>query len=193
MIDAGRRTPALLLLILGSLLAAGSFWLLEWTRRDGEPSAAPAPRTEPDYMVDGFRYTKVAHNGRAEYVIEGKRLVHTPGDQLSQVDLPIVYSYKEGQAPTHLRAERAVVNEDHSEVHLYDKVRLDKPEVQGSEALTINSEYLLVLPNQDLIKTDRLVHLTLGRSTLDGVGLLVDNRQKQLTLQSRVNASYLQP
>jgi lipopolysaccharide export system protein LptC len=37
------------------------------------------------------------------------------------------------------------------------------------------------------------VHAQLGSSTLEGVGMEADNKKRQLTLQSRVKATYLKP
>ncbi len=188
-----RRLPALLLLITGTMLAAGSFWLLEVTRRSDASDAQQQKRTEPDYFAEDFRYTKVAPNGQAEYVVEGRKLVHTPADDISHVDQPIVYSYSKERPPMTLRSNTARINGDHSEVHLHGKVHLDRPQARGSETMTVDSDYMLVLTNKDIVKTDKPVHITLGQSTLDGVGMVADNRQQQVSLLSRVNGTYIQP
>ena len=196
MSDSGgirRRLPALLLLAAGTLLAAGSFWLLEVTRRSDTSDAQRQERTEPDYFAEEFRYTKVAPNGQAEYVVEGKKLVHTPADDISHVEQPVVYSYSKDRPPMTLRSNTARINGDHSEVHLHGKVHLDRPQARGNETMTVDSDYMLVLTNKDIVKTDRPVHITLGRSTLDGVGMVADNRQQQVSLLSRVNGTYVQP
>jgi lipopolysaccharide export system protein LptC len=189
----GRRLPALLLLIAGTLLAAGSFWLLEVARRGDTTGAQQEQRTEPDYFAEDFRYTKVALNGQAEYVVEGKKLVHTPADDVSHVERPVVYSYSKERPAMTLRSDTARINGDHSEVHLHGKVHLDRPQARGNETMTVDSEYMLVLTNKDIVKTDRPVHITLGKSTLDGVGMVADNRQQQVSLLSRVNGTYVQP
>ena len=188
-----RRLPALLLLITGTMLAAGSFWLLEVTRRNDTSDAQQQKRTEPDYFAEDFRYTKVAPNGQAEYVVEGKKLVHTPADDISHVDQPVVYSYAKDKPPMTLRSDTARINGDHSEVHLHGKVHLDRPQARGNETMTVDSDYMLVLTNKDIVKTDKPVHITLGKSTLDGVGMVADNRQQQVSLLSRVNGTYIQP
>lgn len=188
-----RRLPALLLLITGTMLAAGSFWLLEVTRRNDTSDAQQQKRTEPDYFAEDFRYTKVAPNGQAEYVVEGKKLVHTPADDISHVDQPVVYSYAKDKPPMTLRSDTARINGDHSEVHLHGKVHLNRPQARGNETMTVDSDYMLVLTNKDIVKTDKPVHITLGKSTLDGVGMVADNRQQQVSLLSRVNGTYIQP
>ncbi len=191
--EISRRLPALLLLIIGTLLAAGSFWLLEVARRGDNTGAQQEKRTEPDYYAEDFRYTKVAPNGQAEYVVEGKKLVHTPADDISHVDQPVVYSYTKERPPMTLRSNTARINGDHTQVHLHGKVHLERPQARGSETMTVDSDYMLVLTNKNIVKTDRPVHITLGKSTLDGVGMVADSREQQVSLLSRVNGTYIQP
>ncbi|MEO0318625.1 MAG: hypothetical protein RL404_2302 [Pseudomonadota bacterium] len=193
MSDISRRLPALMLLAAGTLLAAGSFWLLEVTRRADTNGAQQEKRTEPDYFAEDFRYTKVAANGRAEYVIAGKKLVHTPVDDITHVDAPVVYTYSKERPPMTLNSDTARINGDHSEVHLHGNVHLVRPQTHGNETMTVDSDYMLVLTNKDVVTTDRPVHITLGKSTLDGVGMVADNRQQQVSLLSRVNGTYVQP
>ncbi len=186
-----RRLPALLTLGLFLLLASFSLWMLKVAQRTDGNTQATGQRTEPDYVIEGFRYVKVARDGGAEYVIEGDKLAHDPVSDDSLITRPRLNSYAPGRAPMTLTAERARINNDHSEFHLIDNVRLDRPQTRGSEALTVESDYMLVLPNQDLVKTDHAVRAQLGNSTLEGVGMVADNKKRQLTLQSRVNATYL--
>lgn len=188
-----RHYPALVLLVGGAALALLSFWALEMTRRSGDDVPAEKTRTEPDYYVDNFSYVKVATSGSAEYVIKGKRMEHHPADDSNTITQPFVKSYSAGRAPMTLHARRAKTNSDHSELHLYEQVRLDRPEAHGAENLSVESDYMLVLPNTDVVKSDQRVVIKLGDSTLTGIGLLADNARHQLSLQSRVSATYPHP
>ncbi len=185
-----RRLPALFTLGLVLLLAGVSLWLLKVAQRGDSKAPAMGQRTEPDYVIEGFRYVKVARDGSAEYVIEGDRLVHDPVTDDSVITRARLNSYKRGRAPMTLSSDSARINGDHSEFRLIDNVRLDRPKARGSEALTVESDYMVVLPDKDIVKTDRAVRARLGNSTLQGVGMEADDRKRQLTLQSRVNATY---
>ncbi len=188
-----RRLPALLTLGLVLLLAGVSLWTLKVTQRGDGNAPSTGQRTDPDYVIEGFRYVKVARDGSAEYVIEGDRLAHDPVSDDSLITRPRLNSYAPGRPAMMLSADRARINNDHSEFHLIDHVRLDRPASRGSEALNVESDYMVVLPDQDIVKSDHAVRARLGRSTLEGVGMVADNKQRQLTLQSRVKATYLQP
>lgn len=188
-----RRLPALLTLGVVLLLAGFSLWMLKAAQRTEDNPTITGARTDPDYVIEGFRYVKVARDGGAEYVIEGDQLAHDPVTKNSLITRPRLNSYLRGRAPMTLTADRARINNDHSEFHLIDNVRLERPPTRGSEALTVEADYMLVLPDQDIVKTDRTIHARLGTSTLQGVGMIADEKKRQLTLQSRVKATYLQP
>ena len=188
-----RRYPALLLLVLGSLLAALSFWALEVTLRKGDEQRPQTARTEPDYFVEDFSYTRLAPNGKAQYLITGKKLVHYPADDSSEIELPAVRSFTAQSSPMTLRAERAKITKDQREIHLHDKVRLERPQVRGSDPLIVESDYMLALPDDDLVKTNRPVVIHVGESKLVGTGMVADNVKRQLTLQSKVTGYYESP
>jgi lipopolysaccharide export system protein LptC len=173
------------------LLAAGSFWALEVARRSGGDIPAETVRTEPDYYVENFNFIKIAANGKAEYIVSGERLVHYPANKISVVTRPIVKAFSESRPPMSVHARRAEVNDDQSEIHLREQVRLDRPQTRDSKELIVESEYMLVLPDADMIKTDKLVTAWLGNARLSGTGMIVDNSKQELLLQSKVSAHFL--
>lgn len=188
-----RRVPALLTLAIVLLLAAASYWALEVAQRPDPSEPMRTTRSDPDYIIDQFSYVAVAPGGKAEYVIEGERLVHDPVSDSSLVEQPRVRSYTPDRAPMTLRSKTARINRDHSEIRLFDEVHLERPQTREQESLVVDSDFMLVLPNQDVVKTDRAVRARIGESTLNGVGMVADNRQRALTLTSRVNATFDQP
>ena len=185
-----RRYPALLMLAAGAALAALSFWGLEITRRSGTETQTDTARSEPDYFVENFSYVKVAADGTALYTISGQKLVHHPEDDSSTITRPFIKSFSTLRPPMTLQSERALINSDHSQLHFYDQVKMIRPKARGSDDLTVESDYMLALPNSDIVKSDKKVVIKLGNSTLTGTGLIADNRQHQLTLQSKVSGTY---
>jgi lipopolysaccharide export system protein LptC len=188
-----RRYPALLLLAFGVLLAALSFWALEISRRGDDDKPAQAPRTEPDYFVEDFSYMRLAPNGKAQYLITGSKLVHYPADDSSVIEQPSVRSFSAQSSPMTLRAKRAKITKQQRELHLYDDVRLERPQTRGKEPVVVESDYMLALPDEDIVKTDRQVVIRVGQSILAGTGMVADNAKHQMTLQSKVTGFYESP
>ena len=188
-----RRTPALLTLAFVGLLAATSFWALEVARRSGEDTTVTTSRAAPDYYVEQFNFVKITANGKTDYAISGEKLIHHPHDNSSTIIRPFFKSYTEPESPLTLHAQRATINSDRSQLHLYEAVKMDKPQTHKSGALSVESEHMLVLPNTDIIKTPSPAVIKLGGATLAGTGIVVDNHQHQLTLHSRVSGHYPPP
>ncbi len=172
-------------------LALGSFWVLEVTRRATGEFVPTAERSEPDFFVEDFNYVKVSNTGEASYVISGERLTHNPRDDSYDIRLPVVTNKGQpGYASSTVRAQRAHVNSDASKVHLYDDVHLDRPASPKSEHLHVTSDYMLVLPDDDVVQTDKAVKITLGLSRLTGVGMWANNATRELRLFSNVHGTY---
>jgi lipopolysaccharide export system protein LptC len=174
-------------------LALGSFWLLEVIRRGGENFVPTPQRTEPDFYVEKFSYVKLSVDGQARYHISGDRLTHNPVDDSYDVTHPIVNSLKVNQPPLTVRAERAQINSDNSKIHLYDDVHLDRPGTTTSHPMHVKSEYLLVLPDDDVIQTDQPVEITFGQSKLTGAGMVANNATREFRLSSNVHGTYQAP
>ena len=188
-----RRWPALLTLAAMLLLAGGSFWILQTMQESGDDGPKRRAGHEPDYVIDGFRYVAASKDGKIRLKVEGDTLIHFPDSEESVVRQPRLTSYAPGREPLTLRSESARINRDHSVVQLQDKVVLKRPQMRGDEELTVNSDYMLVLPDKDIVKTDRPVRARLGEATLNGTGMVADNARRTLALNSRVSATYVQP
>lgn len=188
-----RRFRLAVILSLLSALALGSFWLFEVMRRATDGTTQDAKRTEPDFYVENFSYIKISSTGKAQYHISGTRLTHNPQDDSYDITLPVVRNVRGEEPPITIRSERATVNNDNSQLHLYDNVHMDRPPSPQNEPLHVTSEYMLVLPDDDIVKTDKPVQITLGNSTLTGTGMLANNATRELHLASNVHGTYQAP
>ena len=188
-----QRVPALVLLGAVALLAAGSFWLVQLSQQSAVNTTSQSARTEPDYFVENFTYSKVDASGRVEYVIEGVKMTHYPADKHSVIDKPLVRNFSSARPPTTVRAETAHINGDHTELKLIDNVILERAQTRGDEPLTVTSDYMLVLPKKDIVTTDRHVNIRVGSMRMSGTGMLANNATRQLNLESRVNGIYQPP
>jgi lipopolysaccharide export system protein LptC len=61
---------------------------------------------------------------------------------------------------------------------------------KGQDELRVQTEYLQVLPDLDLARTDKPVVITEGRSRLAGTGMELNNRTRQFILRSQVRGSF---
>jgi len=105
-------------------------------------------------------------------------------------NFPIMKSFTKAGSEITLRADYAKVNSDSSELHLFKKVKFNQSKNLKNKAVLITSEYMLALPNQDIIKTDKNVAIKQGNSLLLGEGLFGNIVEQQFTLLSNVNGTF---
>jgi lipopolysaccharide export system protein LptC len=177
------------------VLALGSFWLSEVMRRAANDVIPNPDRVESDFYVEKFSYVKMAKTGVAQYHFTGAKLTHNPQDDSYDIVQPVVTNIGNGnaQSPVTMRAKRGRVNSDNSQVHLYDNVRMDRPASATGDAIHVRSEYLLVLPDDDVVKTDKLVEIVTGQSKLTGTGMFANNATREFRLTSNVHGTYQAP
>jgi lipopolysaccharide export system protein LptC len=72
---------------------------------------------------------------------------------------------------------------------MYDQVRIDRPKTPASTRFHMESDYLLVLPDEDIMRSDKPVRMMLGESQLNGTGMVANNATGEVRLASRVQAT----
>lgn len=190
MIDAraaAYRVRMISALALAALLVLGSYWLLDVMRRSTEDSLSNTKRSDPDYYVDAFTFIRLNESGKTRYQIAGEHLTHNPQDDSHDIQQPRIKNLSDNQPPLTIRAERAHSNRDNSQVHLFGKVEMDRPASAAGEHLNMKSEYLLVLPDEDVMKTHLPVEIQSGSNRLTGTGMVANNAARQFHLANRVH------
>ncbi|GAC1408556.1 MAG: LPS export ABC transporter periplasmic protein LptC [Burkholderiaceae bacterium] len=184
------RYRLLLLVVLAVALALGSFWLLQVMQKSGEGDAPVRRNNKPDYYIEKFNYVRTSTAGEARYIITGARMVHRPTDDTYEITLPVIHSMSEGRPPLMTRAERAIATPDSSQIQMIGKFEADRPASPITDRFHLNSEYLLILPDDDVIKTDKSVALTLGNARLTGTDMYINNATREFRLAQHVHGVY---
>ena len=175
---------------LGLMLALAllTFYLERTVREEDAP---PAPRRhDPDYIVAKFTTTTYNRDGDAETVMSAERMVHYPDDDTTEIFGPRVVQTKPNQPRYTVRAERGQLSRDGDEIFLYgDVVLVRDASAEGPEA-RMTTEFLHVLRDRALVRTDREVKIVEGRRSLTGRGMEYNNASRELLLRSDVVARF---
>ncbi|HVL77227.1 MAG TPA: LPS export ABC transporter periplasmic protein LptC [Noviherbaspirillum sp.] len=174
-------------------LALASFWVVEVMRRGADDFIDRGQRAEPDFYVEQFNFVRMSRTGDAQYHVAGTRLTHNPLDDSYDVQEPVVRALRGGEEPMTVRAERAWINSDTSEIHLHENVHMDRPASGSQERLQLHSQHMIVFPDDDVMQTDKPVKITRGKSTLFGTGMYANNATREFKLHSRVHGTYQPP
>ena len=181
-----------LLFLLGSAVVAalGSFWLLQLIQKPGGDDVQASRSNEPDYYVEKFTFARMSNTGAARYTVTGARMIHRPLDDTYEITLPVIHSLNRDQQPLTVRADRALAVPDSSKIHMIDKVEADRPPSATSEHFHLKSDYMLILPDEDVLQTDRAVDMTLGSARMTGTGMYVNNATREFKMAQRVHGIY---
>ena len=178
------RWRMLALMLVGVFCAFGSFWLLQLVNEQGL-SVELNRSNEPDYIVDNFSFVRMGPNGQPRYVVSGDRLTHRPMDDISYVDKPVVQGITVDHPRVTMHAERARILHEQGQVELIDNVDVERPGTPASKPLSIKTQELTVLPDEELMKTDLPIEMKLGSATVRGTGMVANNATQQVHLATR--------
>jgi lipopolysaccharide export system protein LptC len=178
------RWRMLVLMLAGVFCAFGSFWLLQMVTQE-EQTTQLGRSNEPDYIVDNFSFVRMGPNGQPRYVVSGDRLTHRPMDDISFVDKPVVQGITVDHPRMTMHAERARILHEQGQIELIDNVDIERPGTATSKPLSIKTQELTVLPDEELMKTDLPIEMKLGSATVRGTGMVANNATQQVHLATR--------
>ncbi len=175
---------------LGLMLALAllTFYLERAVREDDAPAAAR--RHDPDYYVTNFTTTTYNRAGAAETMMSAARMVHYPDNDTTELEAPRVVQSKPNEPRYSVRAERGQLSRDGDEIFLYgDVVLVREASLHGPEA-RMTTEFLHVLRDRSLVRSDREVKIVEGSRSLQGRGMEYNNESGELVLRADVTARF---
>jgi lipopolysaccharide export system protein LptC len=183
------RASSLFPLLLILALAAASLWL-ERAVQAPERDKSGKTRHDPDFIAEDFRITKMGVTGKPEYILSAERMQHYPDDESTSAVAPRLVQRHDNANPVVIRADRGLIAKNGKEAGFYGSVVVVREAGRGQSELRVQTEYLQILPDSDLARTDKPVIITEGRSRLSGIGMEFNNKTRQFALQSQVRGTF---
>jgi len=183
------RASTLFPLLLLLALAAASLWL-ERAVQAPERDQSGKLRHDPDFIAEDFGITKMDAAGKPEYILSAERMQHYPDDESTSVVAPRLVQRHDNANPVVIRADRGLIAKKGDEASFYGSVVVVREAGRGQSELRVQTEYLQVIPDRDLARTDKPVIITEGRSRLSGIGMEFNNKTRQFALQSQVRGTF---
>ncbi len=175
---------------LGLMLALAllTFYLERAVREDETPTAAR--RHDPDYYVVNFTTTTYNAEGAAETRMSAERMVHYPDDDTTELLAPRVLQSKPNEPRYSVRAERGQLSRDGDEVFLIGNVVLVREASEHGPEAHMTTEFLHILRDRSLVRTDKEVKIVEGSRSLQGRGMEYNNLSRELVLRHDVVARF---
>jgi lipopolysaccharide export system protein LptC len=184
------RLPTTRLFPLGLMLvlAALTFYL---DRAVNEDDSHPAMRRhDPDYLVMNFTTTTYNGAGAAESALSAERMEHYPDDDTTELTAPRVVQTRPAAPKITVRADRGKLSRDGEDIYLYDNVVLEREAGAGQTAARLETEYLQVVRDRSLVRTDREVRIIEETRSLSGKGMEYSSETQHFTLNADVRARF---
>lgn len=188
-----KRFSALLLPFTLILALVGlTFWLQRITDLPEVRHTSQA-RHDPDTIVEHFTVRRLDEQGRLKYLLKGERMVHYGDDESSDMDRPHLTWFRPDAPTVTLAASRGHGNRDGSRIDLSGGVTTTRAATGDRPTLTVRTETLRVLPEQQQAHTDDLVRMMEGPSWLTGTGMDLDSKAQTYVLRSGIRAMRVNP
>lgn len=178
-------------LLLGGL-AALTWWLDAQINSSGRGDRTA--RHEPDVIVGNFRAVILNDKGRAFQRISAREARHYPDDGMTEFLDPALVQNEQGRPELNITAERGRITSDRENAYFEGHVRAVRDAEKGSDGrttgpITMTTEYLHVLPKENVAKSDRPVTITEPRGIIHANGFVLDDRDKTIVVRNGIRGT----
>lgn len=185
------RFSTLFFVLLLAFLAGLTYWL------DKAMETPVAPRESqrsqaPDFTVNKLLATRMDLNGRIRDTLQAARMVHYPEDDRTELERPTFVSLARG-TPLSISSNRATVSSNGGNLYFHDDVRATRAGQAGGSALVVATDYLHVLLDDNIAKTDRPVTISDANMSFAAAGMELNSETRVLKLYGRVTGVYGDP
>jgi lipopolysaccharide export system protein LptC len=181
-------TTRLFPLALMLSLALLTFYLERTVREEeGTPGLR---RHDPDYIITNFTTTTFNRDGAAEAVLSAARMVHYPDDDSTELVAPRLVQSKPERPRVTVRADRGALSREGDEIFLYDNVVLVREPQGGRSAARLTTDFLHVVRDRSIVRTDRHVDIVEDRRRLSGRGMEYNSDLGTMTLRENVRGRF---
>jgi lipopolysaccharide export system protein LptC len=179
---------AYLPLLLMTLLALATWWLVKNSPRAPELASPRVLSNEPDYSMEQFAVERFDAKGRLKLRIEGARLRHFPATDRIEVEAAQIRAIAPDGRVTLAHAQRALGNGDGSEVQLLGGAEVSSVDATGTP-LVMRSEFLHAFFVTERVKSHLPVMVQSGGNELQVAGLDYDHVARRLDFKGPLRAA----
>jgi lipopolysaccharide export system protein LptC len=189
----GTRAAITFPLALLVFLALLTFWINRAVQPP-LPKLDGSSRHDPDYIMSNFVTTQTDVNGDLRYKLSAIEMRHFPDDDSTELQRPRYTQFAVGKPYTEVEGMRGFVSSDGEEVRLFDNVKVTRQAFADKGEMTVETDYLNIRPNEELVTTDHPVIIRQAPKTvIYATGMVYEKKQKTVTLLNKVRAHYERP
>lgn len=168
-------------------LLAVTYWLDQQVRPESNAGDGKL-RHDPDAIMENFTAVRMNELGAPRSILVARKMLHYPDDDSTTLEAPRLTTLSPGRPAIHAVARNGLLSSGGEEVFLHQDVEVLREASAERAELTLQTEYLRVVPDRDWADTDRPVTIFDAGNTIHAVGLEMDNRERTLKLLSQVRS-----
>lgn len=189
----GARSAIVFPLALLIFLAVLTFWINR-TVQPPVPKLDGSSRHDPDYIMKNFVTTQTDIKGDLRYKLAAVEMRHFPDDDTTVLQRPRYTQFAIGKPYTQVEGLRGYVSSNGEEVQLIDNVKVTRQAFADKGEMTVETDYLKILPNRDLVTTESPVVIRQAPKTvIYATGMVYEKNKQTVTLLHKVRAHYEKP
>ncbi len=183
------RLQLLIVLLVVLLIVAYGNWLVTTFQK----TAGMGPREvrhEPDFFIEDVISTMMDAEGKPLYRIQAAVINHYPDDKSLALQAPLLEYYRQQLPPWTVASEAGRVYDNGRQVFLDGKVTMHRPAEGKQPGTELQTQDLLILPEDDYAETIANVKIISGASQLKGTGMRVYLDEGRLELLANGEGIY---
>jgi lipopolysaccharide export system protein LptC len=138
--------------------------------------------------------TQTDIKGDLRYKLAAVEMRHFPDDDTTELQRPRYTQFAIGKPYTQVEGLRGYVSSNGEEVRLVDNVKVTRQAFADKGEMTVETNYLKILPNQDLVTTESPVVIRQAPKTvIYATGMVYEKNKQTVTLLHKVRAHYEKP
>lgn len=184
------RLSSLFPLLLLAALASVTFWLDQAIQESSR--TAETERADPDVIVDNIVARRMDAAGNVKHTLYATRMTHFPADDSTRLLLPRFVS-EASRAPVTITSKTARVSSGGDDVYFEDDVVVTRAAYEERSEMQLRTEFLHVIPDAHIARTDRPVTITDAHTVAHAIGLELDSEARTVKFLSQFRGTYHDP
>jgi len=165
-----------------------------WLNQQVQPQLAKPDsnkRHDPDAIVENFSATKLNEQGAPSFIVAAKKMLHYPDDDSTTLEDPRITMLSAEHPAIHASAKLGTVSSKGDEIFLRDDVEVLREASAKQDQLALQTEYLHIIPDQNLTNTDQAITITDAHTIVHAKGMEMNSKTRILKLLSQVRSEHV--
>lgn len=139
---------------------------------------------QPDYIIENLSGVEVAYDKARQLLFSADVMTHYPAGDMSYYEQVDFTRLQPDKPLVRISADYAEFDDGKDNIYLKENVFIIRE--KELDRVTIRTEFLHLVPDADIAKTDQPVTLVKMDMTVNAVGMELNDRTEQIDLKSRV-------